>query len=88
MMINNGIFGTLMGWFNQQRLYNLHDQLKEVQGQQNWLLQIQMVTLHQIDEMEDIMRDVPCELQTAQFVFINYWSLIKFRSSFASIYKN
>jgi hypothetical protein len=35
MMLINGIFGTLMGWFNQQQSNNLWDQLHEVQDHQN-----------------------------------------------------
>jgi hypothetical protein len=35
LQIISGIFGTLMGWFNNRRLDNLHDQLHEVQGNQN-----------------------------------------------------
>jgi hypothetical protein len=35
LAILQGVFGTLMGWLNHHQLTNLHDQLKEVQGQQN-----------------------------------------------------
>ncbi len=35
LQIISSIFGTLMGWFNNQRLNNLRDQLHEVQGNQN-----------------------------------------------------
>jgi hypothetical protein len=55
-MIIIDIFGTLNDWFNQRWLNNLRDQLSKVQGQQNRLLKIQMVGLHQIDEMEQIIK--------------------------------
>jgi hypothetical protein len=51
LQIVGGIFGTLMGWFNNRRLNNLRDQLHEVQGNQNRLLKVQTIAIHKINEV-------------------------------------
>jgi hypothetical protein len=77
--ILRGVFGTLMGWFNHRRLTNLRDQLKEVQGQQNWLLQVQAVTLHRVDELQKLMKDFVYELHNQQHIVTRYWTLDQVR---------
>jgi hypothetical protein len=47
----SGVFGTLMGWFTHRCLNNLRDQIGEVRNQQHQLLQIQQVTLAQLDDL-------------------------------------
>jgi hypothetical protein len=51
-----------MGWFNNRRLNDLRDKLQKVQGNQNWLLHVQTVDLNKIDELENLMGEVICEL--------------------------
>ena len=69
LQIISGIFGTLMGWFNNRRLNNLRDQLQKVQGNQNWLLQVQTVDLHKIDELENLMGEVIYELHYVERIY-------------------
>ncbi len=71
MMLINGIFGTLMGWFNQQQSNNLWDQLHEVQDHQNWLLQIQMVQPHSIEEIEAALWDILCTMELTKTAWPN-----------------
>jgi hypothetical protein len=75
MMLNNGIFGMLMGWFNQHCLNNLQDQLHEKQRQQNRLLLIQMVQLHRIKEFESVLREAIETMELAQTAWLNYGAL-------------
>jgi len=53
--ILSGVFGTLMGWFTHRHLINLRDQISEVQNEQHRLLQIQQVTLAQLDTLEKVV---------------------------------
>ncbi len=78
--IIHGIFGTLMGWFNHQRLNNLKDQIGQVQDQQNRLLQIQTVQLHQLEEIEAAVHTLTRALETGHSAFLNYGSLDHARS--------
>jgi hypothetical protein len=73
--ILQGVFGTLMGWFNHRHLTNLCHQLKEVQGQRNQFLQMQAVTLYQVDELQKLMSDFVYELHHHQHIVARYWSL-------------
>jgi hypothetical protein len=75
LQINGGIFGTLMGWFNNRRLNNLREQLHEVQGNQNQLLQVQTVAIHKVDELEKLMSEVIYELHYLERIVTQYWSL-------------
>ena len=77
--ILRGVFGTLMGWFNHRRLTNLRDQLQEVQGQQNRLLQVQAATLHHVDELQKLMKDFVYELHHQQHIVTRYWTLDQVR---------
>jgi hypothetical protein len=47
----------------------------EVQGQQNRLLQVQIVALHRIEELEKLMSDFIYELHHQQHIVTQYWSL-------------
>jgi len=75
LAILQGVFGTLMDWFSHCWLNNLRDQLQEVQGQQNQLLQVQIVALHHIEELEKLMSDFIYELHHQQHIVTWYWSL-------------
>jgi hypothetical protein len=75
LQINGGIFGTLMGWCNNRRLNNLREQLHEVQGNQNQLLQVQTVAIHKVDELEKLMSEVIYELHYLERIVTQYWSL-------------
>jgi hypothetical protein len=63
-----------MGWFNHRCLTNLRDQLKEVQGQQNRLLQVQAVTLHRVDELQKLMSNFIYEPHHQQHIVARYWT--------------
>jgi len=72
LAILQGVFGTLMGWFNHCQHTNLRDQLQEVQGQQNQLFQVQTVTLHWVEELQKLMSDFIYELHHHQHIVTRY----------------
>ncbi len=57
------------------RLNNLRDQIHKIQGQQNQLLQVQTVALHQIDELEGLMKEIIHELHYSKYIVARYWAL-------------
>ncbi len=50
-----GIFGTLMGLYNCQKLSNVREQVETVAARQHRLLQIKAITLHRLDNLEHLM---------------------------------
>jgi hypothetical protein len=73
--ILSGVFGTLMGWFTHRRLNNLCDQIGEVRNEQHRLLQIQQVTLAQLDALEKVLREVIIEMERQDNTWVNYFAL-------------
>jgi hypothetical protein len=78
--IVSGVVGTLMGWFTQRHLNNLRDWLDEILDQQNRLLHIQAIQLHQMDDIEANVQWLYSALRTGHTAWINY-SLLEYARS-------
>ncbi len=64
-----------MGWFTHRCLNNLRDQIGEVRNQQHRLLQIQQVTLANLDNLETVLREVIQEMERSETTWVNYFAL-------------
>jgi hypothetical protein len=71
----SGVFGMLMGWFTHRRLNNLRNQIGEVRNQQHRLMQIQQVTLSQLDDLETVLREVVQEMERSETTWVNHFAL-------------
>jgi hypothetical protein len=71
----SGVFSTLMGWFTHRHLNNLCDQISEVRNEQHRLLQIQQVTLAQLDTLEKVVLEVIIEMERQDNTWVNYFAL-------------
>jgi len=75
LTVLSGVFGTLMGWFTHRRLNNLRDQISEVRNEQHRLLQIQQVSLAQIDTLKKVLSKVIIEMERQCNTWVNYFAL-------------
>jgi hypothetical protein len=64
-----------MGWFTHRCLNNLCDQIGEVQNEQHRILQIQQVTLAQLDALDKVLREVIIEMERQDNTWVNYFAL-------------
>ncbi len=64
-----------MGWFTHRHLTNLQEQINEVKNEQHRLLQIQQVSMAQLDALEKVLREVIIEMEKSENTWVNYFAL-------------